>query len=362
MGIGMMNRLFLSAVFVLAAALPCHAEIERLLYLTSPDGAQFEGGSGENILVFDIDAGFKLVKRIPMPAFKNGVRGFCANAKTHCAYYSTSGGRIGAWDLESGKTVWERTMEFGVDRAAVTPDGRKIYAPTGWWVKGRESCWMVLDASDGKETGRIMVADQSHNTIASLDGKFAYLGSFAEFRQVSTADDSVTKLVTGVGDGVVFPFTVNRANTLAYICMGSHVGFEVVDLKEGKIQHRVFAGTASMERRTHGCGLTPDERELWISDQAASKLWIFDATQSPPVPAGSLDLSMSGHGWITFTIDGHYALTHTPDIIDVKTRKIVARLTDEHGKPVASSKFIEVHKKDGKVVAVGDQFGIGRKP
>ena len=213
-------------IFFLAASLPCHAGLERLLYLTSPDGAQIEGGSGENVLVFDIDAGFKLVQRIPMPAFKNGVRGFCANAKTHCAYYSTSGGRIGAWDLETGKTVWERTMEFGVDRAAVTPDGRKIYAPTGWWVKGQESCWMVLDAADGRETGRIMVADQSHNTIASLDGKFAYLGSFGEFRQISTADDSVKKLITGVGDGVVFPFTVNRANTLAWICMGSHVGLK----------------------------------------------------------------------------------------------------------------------------------------
>jgi hypothetical protein len=47
-------------------------------------------------------------------------------------------------------------------------------------------------------------------------------------------------------------------------------------------------------------------------------------------------------------------------VIDARTRKIVATLKDENGKPVCGSKFIEVHFRDGKVVAIGDQFGLGR--
>ena len=35
---------------------------------------------------------------------------------------------------------------------------------------------------------------------------------------------------------------------------------------------------------THGAGLTPDETELWISDQKGKKLFIFDATKMPPTP------------------------------------------------------------------------------
>jgi len=98
-----------------------------------------------------------------------------------------------------------------------------------------------------------------------------------------------------------------------------------------------------------------------MSDQEGKRLYIFDATKEPPVQTGHVDLSTGGHGWVTFSLDGRYAWCHTADVIDAKTKKIVSTLKDESGKPVCSSKFIEVVFKDGKVVAVGDQFGLGRK-
>ena len=64
---------------------------------------------------------------------------------------------------------------------------------------------------------------------------------------------------------------------------------------------------------------------------------------------------------MTFSLDGRYAWCHTPDVIDVRARSIAATLKDENGKPVCGSKFIEVHFRDGKVVEMGDQFGLGRK-
>ena len=112
---------------------------------------------------------------------------------------------------------------------------------------------------------------------------------------------------------------------------------------------------------THGAGLTPDETELWISDQKGKKLFIFDATQMPPTPKGHVEVSTGGHGWVCFSLDGKYAWCHAPDVFDVKTKKRVAVLKDEHGKPVQSSKFIEVHLVDGKVVRMGNEFGLGRK-
>jgi len=87
---------------------------------------------------------------------------------------------------------------------------------------------------------------------------------------------------------------------------------------------------------------------------------VFDATQMPPKETGHVDLTQDGHGWVTFSLDGRYAWCHTPDVIDVRTRRIAATLTDENGKPVCGSKFIEVHFRDGKVVEMGDQFGLGR--
>ena len=138
------------------------------------------------------------------------------------------------------------------------------------------------------------------------------------------------------------------------------MGFDVVDLKQGKLLHRVFAGEEKIRHRTHGAGLTPDHKELWISDQAGRKLFYFDATQMPPREMGHVNLSMGGHGWVTFSLDGKYAYSHAPDIFDARTKKRVGVFRDETGRPFASSKFIEVHFRDGKVVTMGNEFGLGR--
>jgi hypothetical protein len=43
-----------------------------------------------------------------------------------------------------------------------------------------------------------------------------------------------------------------------------------------------WIGAELFTRTTHGVALTPDESELWISDQVGKKLFIFDATKMPP--------------------------------------------------------------------------------
>ena len=65
-------------------------------------------------------------------------------------------------------------------------------------------------------------------------------------------------------------------------------------------------------------------------------------------------------GWVTFTLKGDFAYPSTGDVIDPKTKKIVARLKDEQGKDVQSEKVIEIHWAGGAPVRNGDQFGVGR--
>jgi hypothetical protein len=138
------------------------------------------------------------------------------------------------------------------------------------------------------------------------------------------------------------------------------VGFDIVDLKAGKVLQRVLAGSEPIKHRTHGAALTPDETELWISDQQGKKLFIFDATQMPPKPKDEVTLIWAGHGWVCFSLDGHYSWCHTPDVYDARTKQRVALLKDQNGELFASSKFFEVHFREGKVVQVGNEFGLGR--
>jgi hypothetical protein len=66
-------------------------------------------------------------------------------------------------------------------------------------------------------------------------------------------------------------------------------------------------------------------------------------------------------GWITWSLDGKHVWPSTGEIIDAKTRQIVATLTDEQGRMVQSEKVVEVVFDGTRVVRVGDQFGIGQK-
>ena len=340
--------------------LPAASAAEKhLLYMATPDGAQ-PGGSHAGVLVFDIDDGHKFVRRIDVPIFKEGIRGFCANAATKRAFYTTTNHLLGCLDLETDKVVWERRYEVGCDRAAITPDGKKLYVPTGWWLKGEQSGWLVVDASNGDVLKHLRLGDQAHNTVMFPDGSHVLGGTLTALHMIRTSDDTVVKTIEPIGESGVFPMTVNSRGTLAFVCLGKHIGVDIADLTTGKILHRIMAQDGKLERRTHGAGLTPDERELWVSDQDGKRLYIFDATVMPPVEKGSVELTAGGHGWVTFSLDARYAWCHTPDVIDVASKKIVATLKDDRGEPVSSSKFFEAVFDDGKLVRAGDQFGVGR--
>ncbi|MDP7455503.1 MAG: hypothetical protein QGF62_02895, partial [Gammaproteobacteria bacterium] len=151
----MRNFLLLTVLCSLAYASTLSAqnqsETKRYLYLSTPDAAQVEGqADGAGILIFDIDDGHKLVRRIDLPVFSEGIRGFAANLENHSAYFSTQNPRIGAFDLETDQIIWEQTYQLGSDRSSVTLDGKKIYVPTGWWVSGDDSGLLVLNGENGE--------------------------------------------------------------------------------------------------------------------------------------------------------------------------------------------------------------------
>ncbi len=350
-----MRSLALLLFLVIAPLCLTAAGERRYLYASTPDGAQKDGASGNGILVFDIDNGHRFVRRIDVPNFNEGLRGFCGSAKNRCVYYSTTNRRIGSFNLETEKVVWDQQFKHGLDRACVSLDGTKIYAPTGWWLQVPDSGLLVIDAATGGLLKEIPIGRMAHNSLASLDGNYVYLGTETNLSVLSVTNDSLIRKIGPVGESGVFPFTVDSRNRYAYVCLGKHVGFDVVDLAQGTALHRVLAGATPISHRTHGAGLTPDERELWISDQDGKQLFIFDATKMPPVENGHIDLSMGGHGWITFSLDGRFAWCHTPDVIDARTRKVVATLRDEQGHPFASSKFIEVHFRRTRPLRIRSQ-------
>jgi DNA-binding beta-propeller fold protein YncE len=350
-----------------SAAPPAAAAEHRFLYVAEPGIRNYVEHGGIGVLVFDVDDGHRFVRRIPtLPVGAaeepENVKGIAANAASGRLYVSTTK-RVLAFDLGTDALLWNRTYEGGCDRLALSPDGRLLYVPS---FEGPH--WHVLDALTGDPITQILTDSGAHNTVYGPDGRAVYLAGLKS-PMLSIADPRTHAVVRTVGPfgNVIRPFTVNGAQTRCFVNVNDLLGFEVGDLTTGKMLHRVeVRGFEKGPTKRHGCpshgvALTPDERELWMTDAANTRIHVFDATMMPPVQVTSIVLR-DQPGWITFGIDGRYAYPSTGDIVDTRTRRVVATLTDEEGRAVQSEKMLEVVFAGGRPVAAGDQFGIGRQP
>ncbi len=361
------RRTFLAASLTvpLAGTARADAQLTRLLYVVCPGVRDYLEFGGAGILVFDIAAGHKFVKRISTDASKpvkpRNVKGVVASAATKKLHFTTPES-LYCVDLVSEKTHWAKELPQGCDRLSATPDGKTLFVPSF-----EKDIWNVVDAASGKVTADIETKSGAHNTVCSLDGAKVYLAGLKS-PLLFVADTKTNKVIDKVGAfaASIRPFTVNGAQTLCFVNVNELLGFEVGDLKTGKKLHRVEVPDAkkgAVKRHgcpSHGIGLTPDEKEVWVVDAFNERVHVFDATAMPPKYTASVKLREQP-GWVTFSLDGKYAYPSTGEVIDTATKKIVATLSDEKGGQVHSEKMVEIHFRDGVPVATGDQFGLGRK-
>lgn len=366
----MRRREFLAAGATLAtlplSRLATAAAERRLLYIATPGIRNYVSYGGVGVLVYDIADGYKFVKRIPtwnlLPNQQpENVKGIEASARHGKLYVSTIK-RLGCIDLVSEKMVWERELEGGCDRMALSPDGKILYVPS---FEGPH--WNVVDGENGDTIAKIVTDSAAHNTVYSLDGKRAYLAGLRS-PLLSIADTKTHKVVATVGPFAhsIRPFTVNGAQTLCYVNVNELLGFEVGDIRNRKKLHRVEVQgyqKGPVDRHgcpSHGIGLTPDEREVWVCDGHNKAMHIFDNTVMPPKQMTTLKLR-DQPGWISFSIDGRHAYPSTGEVFDTRTKKLIAALQDETGRQIGSEKLLEVVFDGAKPVRTGDQFGMGTK-
>jgi DNA-binding beta-propeller fold protein YncE len=334
------------------------------LYVAVPGIRDYMGYGGHGLLVFDMDHGHRFVKRIETRGFHpnkkpSNVKGIAVSIPLNSVYISTieSLQRI---DLTTGKIIWEKMIDGGCDRMSISPDGKTMYLP---YFEGK--FWNVVDCKTGEVIKKIPGFTRSHNTVYGLSGDHVYLDDIAS-PWLKIADTKTHTIVNKVGPfgNFIRPFTINGKETRAYVTIDSLFGFEVGDIKTGKKLARVEVEgwtTGAVRRHgdpSHGIGLTPDEKELWLCDGYNMRLHVFSAVepyqQLTTIPLQDMP------GWITFSLDGKYAYPSSGEVIDVKTRKVLLTLKDEFNNSVGSEKMVEVDFENGKAVKAGDQFGLGR--
>jgi DNA-binding beta-propeller fold protein YncE len=338
--------------------------VKHYLYVATPGIRDYLGYGGHGLLVFDMDNHHKFVKRISTKGFHpNGkpsnVKGIAVSIPLNSIYISTleSVQRI---DLSTEKIIWEKAFEGGCDRMAIAPDGKTMYLPSL-----EKDFWNVVDCNTGEIIAKINAFKRAHNTIYGLSGSHVYMGDIGN-PWLFIANPKTNAVVTKVGPfkNFVRPFTVNGKETTGYVTVDSLLGFEVGDLVSGKklASITVQGWEAGPVRRhgnpSHGIGLTPDEKELWLCDGHNMRMHVFSA--QPPYQQLTTIPVKDMPGWITFSMDGRYAYPSSGEVIDTKSRKVLFELEDEFHNSVASEKMVEVQFTGSKATRAGDQFGIGR--
>ena len=303
-------------IFVLIASIAtfaANAKERHYLYVAEPGIRNYVEYGGIGVLVYDIDRDYKFVRRIPTWDVPDGqkpenVKGVAASAKTG-RYYVTTINRMAAFDIVTGKKLWDRMYEGGCDRMALSPDGSILYVPS---FEGPH--WNVVNAATGDVIKKVEPKSGAHNTIYAPDGSHVYMAGLKS-PLLSVADTSTHTISKTVGpfSKPIRPFTVNGRGTLVFANVNDLLGFEVGDLQTGKMLHRVeIEGAKPGPVKRHGCpshgiALTPDEKELWVVDGPNNAIHVFDATVMPPKQLTRIALR-DFPGWISFSIDGKHCL------------------------------------------------------
>ena len=352
--------------FVLAAMVTAQAAdpVERRLYVAVPGVRDYLEYGGHGVLVFDIDDGHRFLKRIPCGGLNAGgkpdnVKGICASAETGLLHIATLQS-LQCLDLRTEKLLWEKPYPGGCDRMALSPDGSTIYLPTL-----EKDDWHLVKARTGEVLGSISPKSGAHNTVWGPSGVGVYCAGLRS-PLLTVADPAAPRIVREVGpfSAPIRPFTVNGAESLVFACVNDLLGFEIGDLRSGKRLHRIEIDGVPMPVKRHGCpshgiALTPDEKEVWVTAAHDRKIHVFDATAMPPKWKQAVDVR-DEPGWITLSIDGSLAWPSTGEVIDTATKRTLTTLADESSQPVQSEKLLEIDFRNGRPVAAGCQFGVGR--
>ena len=343
---------------------PDRGSTGHFLYVATPGIRNYLGYGGHGLLVFDIDNDHRFVKRIPTKGFKkdgtpSNVKGIAVSKSLNSVYISTLEG-LQRIDLDTEELVWEIAYEGGCDRMAISPDGLTMYLPSL-----EKDFWNVVDCKSGDIIKKIIIHSRAHNTIYGPSGSHAYMADIGSplLYVANTKKHEVARTIGPFSAGIR-PFTINSEESLVYVTVNELLGFEVGDLKTGEklASITVLGWDKGPVRRhgnpSHGIGLTPDEKEVWVCDGHNMRLHVFDA-KAPYQQLTTIALD-DMPGWVTFSLDGQYAYPSSGEVIHTKTRKVLYLLQDDHYNTVSSEKMVEIFIKDGKVVKAGDQFGLGR--
>jgi DNA-binding beta-propeller fold protein YncE len=217
----------------------------------------------------------------------------------------------------------------------------------------------------------------NHNMNMSPDGKLVFDAPNGITMTVASMD-TLKAIKTITFSDHIRVFVINHDATRVYAGLNNLLGFEIADVKTGKVIKRIEAPGQMWKAKwadpnqhffghgapMHGIAMTPDESEIWIPDAINNQVLVYDNPIGGEWPVLNMQKSFKTNGqpngWITLGFDGKLAFMASGDVVDVKTHKIVAQMKDEYGRYMDSEKVLDMQfSASGKLVRTVNQFSIG---
>lgn len=190
---------------------------------------------------------------------------------------------------------------------AITSDGRRVYV----CIRG-ESWVDIVDTGSLRKIKSVPVGKSPHNIYRTPDGRHMIATSMDEHKltviNVETAEPEFEIPVGGVPRPLAIDAGPDGAIRRLYVQLSNLHGFAVVDYGARRIVDRVLLPDAPPGARplipetySHGIGISPDHRTLWVTsllDNSVSVFALPELRRMATIPAGR------GPDWITFTPDG----------------------------------------------------------
>ena len=297
------NRNTLAAVGLDMKAASCLALLGALPLLASSVHIYQTNSAGDDLDVID-PATNRVVMKIKDLEAAHGVTFSPDGTRA----YITCEADSSVWVVETKKGSLLRKVSLSgrPNNIAVSNDGRHVFAA----IVTAPGAVDVLDAQSFQVVKTIPVKGNAHNVYVTPDGKFVVVGSVVG-KSVSVIDASALKPAWEKEfDKGVRPIAFERASdgstARMFVQLSNLHGFAVVDFKTHRETQRVMLpdsprrGNAHSDAPSHGIGVSPDRKMLWVDSSVASGVFAYSL---PDLKFLGYVATGSTPDWLTFTPD-----------------------------------------------------------
>jgi YVTN family beta-propeller protein len=239
---------------------------------------------------------------------------------------------VWAIDTKTSKLIKKIPLSGHPNNLSVSKDGKRVFVA----IVAAPGAVDVIDTATMTNIKSIRVKGGVHNTYVTPDGKYAIAGSIPG-KMLTVIDEKTLEIAwehpfdLGVRP-IAFETAPDGSTSRMFVQLSGFLGFAVVDFKTHEEVARIkmpSEGTGHAEggAPSHGIGIAPDGKTLWVNNSIASAVFIYslpDLKLQGSVKTGAVP------DWITFAPGNKIYVANSGansvSAIDMTTRKEVARI------------------------------------